>query len=64
MLRRSVGAGALGALRAAVRGPRWVSTLRKIEADPDAAREVPTPLLFVAAPAWTGGKDAQTYVGR
>ncbi|WFC97075.1 hypothetical protein MBRA1_003740 [Malassezia brasiliensis] len=58
MLRRSV--GALGALRAAVRGPRWVSTLRKIEADADAAREVPTPLLFVAAPAWTGGKDAQT----
>lgn len=61
MLRRSV--WALGAARAAVRGPRWVSTLRKIDADADAAREVPTPLLFVAAPAWTGGKDARTYVG-
>lgn len=58
MLRRSV--WALGAVRAAVRGPRWVSTLRKIDADADAAREVPTPLLFVAAPAWTGGKDAHT----
>ena len=57
------GVPAIRAVRAAVRGPRWVSTLRKIDADADAAREVPTPLLFVAAPAWTGGKDAHTYVG-
>ncbi|WFD39906.1 uncharacterized protein MJAP1_002888 [Malassezia japonica] len=47
-------------------GARWapgcvrrISTLRSFPAGDKAAREVPTPLLFVAAPTWTGEKMAE-----
>lgn len=43
-------------------GVRWQTTLRYIAADPQAPREVPTPLLFVAAPKWTDGPSVEEYV--
>ncbi|WFD07472.1 hypothetical protein MVES1_002838 [Malassezia vespertilionis] len=34
------------------------STLHCVPADPNAAREAPTPLLFIASPEWTKGEKA------
>ncbi|WFC97431.1 hypothetical protein MYAM1_000144 [Malassezia yamatoensis] len=38
---------------------RSVSTLRKIDPSPNAPREVPTPLLFIASPQWAGSLRAE-----
>lgn len=45
------------------RRPRaWLSSLSFVPADSQTDREVPTPLLFLSAPRWTGDQPASQYV--
>ena len=45
------------------RQPRaWLSSLSFVPADSQTDREVPTPLLFLSAPRWTGDQPASQYV--